>query len=83
MDIVQRIRELLKTVREVEEWRDQHDPGTPEWETLCALSSGVAGLIFSLPAEMLPPEELRVPSSGEYALIDELLSLIDEVQQGK
>lgn len=74
--IQEKVRDLLKTVREVGEWRDEYDPGTPEWHTLCDLSDGVSGLIFSLPPELLPEEEVRHPHPNEYAVLDELLSAL-------
>ncbi|MEU0674493.1 hypothetical protein ABZ330_16655 [Streptomyces sp. NPDC006172] len=58
-DVTQKIRELLALTREVDEWREEHDPGTQEWHTLCDLSDKAASLIFSLPTELLPDEEIR------------------------
>ncbi|MGW2539660.1 hypothetical protein ACWC5I_01980 [Kitasatospora sp. NPDC001574] len=72
------VREVLKIHREVEEWRDDFDPGSQEWYTLVNLSQVAARLAFALPVEMLPEEEVRTPSPQEYALLDELIALASE-----
>ncbi|MFF3006331.1 hypothetical protein ACFVTF_26405 [Kitasatospora sp. NPDC057940] len=76
--IKNKVREILAIHREVEEWRNDHDPGTPEWYTLVNLAEVAAGLAFSLPPEMLPEEELRTPNPREYERIDEILRLLGE-----
>lgn len=79
-DVTQKIRELLALAREVDEWREEQDPGTPEWHTLCEMSDRAMGLIFSLPTELLPEEEVRHPHPNEYAVIDGLLATLDEIE---
>ncbi|WP_438470749.1 hypothetical protein [Streptomyces asiaticus] len=76
-DVTQKIRELLILIREVEEWREEQDPGTPEWLSLCGLAEQASDLIFSLPTELLPEEELRTPAPAEAPTVDELLKLLN------
>ncbi|MFF9644751.1 hypothetical protein [Kitasatospora aureofaciens] len=71
-------REVLAIHREVEEWRVDHDPGSQEWYTLVNLSELAARLVFALPVEMLPEEEVRTPNPAEYVLLDELLTALGE-----
>ncbi|MEU8133256.1 hypothetical protein [Streptodolium elevatio] len=85
-EIQNRVRELLVIVRDVDGWRDDHEEGvceSPTWDLMCELSRCATRLIFSLPIEMLPPEEVRTPSPREYAFLDWMIALIEEVQQGK
>lgn len=72
------VREVLKVHREVEEWREEYDPGTAEWHTLIHLSEISARLAFALPVEMLPEEEVRTPNPREYELLDELIATVNE-----
>jgi len=72
------VREVLAIHREVEEWRNDYDPGSQEWYTLINLSQVAARLAFALPVEMLPEEEVRTPSPREYDLLDELMAALDE-----
>ncbi|MFD7259340.1 hypothetical protein [Streptomyces sp. NPDC059874] len=77
--IQEKVRGLLQTVREVDEWREEYDPATPEWHTLCDLSDRVAGLIYSLPMELIPEEEIREvigDGSGTQEILDILASLL-------
>ncbi|MFE2104331.1 hypothetical protein ACFXAF_00415 [Kitasatospora sp. NPDC059463] len=67
-------REILAIHREVDEWRNDYDPGSQEWCTLVNLAQLSARLVFSLPVDMLPEEELRIPSPFEYQAADELLA---------
>ncbi|MFF3249713.1 hypothetical protein ACFYWP_01585 [Actinacidiphila glaucinigra] len=53
-DIRERTTELQALVREVQEWRTEQDPGTPEWHTLCELADQVEGLLLALPWELQP-----------------------------
>ncbi|MFE3589430.1 hypothetical protein ACFXOY_18170 [Streptomyces niveus] len=53
-DIRERTTKLQALVREVEEWREEHDPGTPEWCTLIELAEQVEGLLTALPWELQP-----------------------------
>ncbi|MFJ1932643.1 hypothetical protein ACIOGZ_08200 [Kitasatospora sp. NPDC088160] len=76
--IKNKVREVLAIHREVEDWRIDYDPGTPEWFTLVNLSEVAAGLALSLPPEMLPEEELRTPNPREYEVLDELIALCSE-----
>ncbi|WP_327068747.1 hypothetical protein [Kitasatospora sp. NBC_01302] len=71
-------REVLAIHREVEEWREDHDPGSQEWYTLVNLAEVAARLVFALPVEMLPEEEVRTPNPREYELLDEMIALIGE-----
>lgn len=64
-DIRQRTTSLRDLVAEVQAWREDQDPGTPEWHTLCELADQVEGLLAALPWELQP-----VPT------IDELSKLI-------
>ncbi|MFI5861831.1 hypothetical protein [Streptomyces sp. NPDC051546] len=72
------VAEVLKTVREVEEWRNDYDPATQEWYTLCNLADTAGSLALSLPVEMLPDAEWRHVSDAEYAACDELLEILAE-----
>ncbi|MER8116297.1 hypothetical protein [Streptomyces sp. NPDC094031] len=72
------VAEVLKTTREVEEWRSDYDPGSQEWYTLCNLADTAETLVFSLPAEMLPDAERRYVSPGEYSACDEILDALKE-----
>ncbi|PPT14826.1 hypothetical protein [Streptomyces cinnamoneus] len=71
-------REVLAIHREVEEWREDHDPGSQEWYTLVNLADVAARLIFALPVEMLPEEEVRTPNPREYQVLDELMTALNE-----
>ncbi|WP_405978843.1 hypothetical protein [Streptomyces sp. NBC_00158] len=73
------VAEVLKTVREVNEWRNDYDPGSQEWYTLCNLAETAESLALSLPVEMLPDSEWRHVSPSEYAACDEILAILDEV----
>jgi hypothetical protein len=64
-EIRERTTKLRDLVKEVQEWREEQDPGTPEWLTLCELAEQVEGLLLALPWELQP-----VPT------IDELMELI-------
>ncbi|MGW8743529.1 hypothetical protein [Streptomyces sp. NPDC055794] len=72
------VAEILKTTREVEEWRNEYDPGSQEWYTLCNLAQNAESLAFSLPVEMLPEAEWRYVSPGEYAAVEEILDTLKE-----
>ncbi|MFJ3775246.1 hypothetical protein ACIPX0_26485 [Streptomyces sp. NPDC090075] len=61
-DIQERTTSLQALVREVQEWREEQDPGTAEWHTLCELADQVEGLITALPLGMQP-----VPTVDELA----------------
>ncbi|MEU9044123.1 hypothetical protein AB0D63_20965 [Kitasatospora sp. NPDC048343] len=71
-------REVLAIHREVEEWREDHDPGSQEWYTLVNLTEVAARLVFTLPVEMLPEEEVRTPNPREYEVLDELMAALGE-----
>ncbi|MFE3578153.1 hypothetical protein [Streptomyces vinaceus] len=71
-------REVLAIHREVDEWRNDYDPGSQEWYTLVNLGEVAARLVFALPVEMLPEEELRTPNPREYEALDELMAALDE-----
>ncbi|WDS51791.1 hypothetical protein SEA_TRIUMPH_77 [Streptomyces phage Triumph] len=53
-DIRERTTKLQALVREVEQWRTEQDPGTPEWLTLVELAEQVEGLLLALPWELQP-----------------------------
>lgn len=72
------VAEVLKAVREVEEWRNDYDPATQEWYTLCNLADTAGSLATSLPVEMLPDAEWRQVSDAEYAACDDLLEILAE-----
>ncbi|MFE5971414.1 hypothetical protein ACFQ64_04545 [Streptomyces sp. NPDC056460] len=72
------VADVLKTVREVEEWRNDYDPMTQEWYTLCNLADTAGSLALSLPVEMLPDKEWRHVSDAEYAACDDLLEILAE-----
>ncbi|WP_371671245.1 hypothetical protein OG985_28665 [Streptomyces sp. NBC_00289] len=74
-------REVLAITRQVDEWREDYDPGTDEWHTLLLLSEAAAKLAFALPVEMLPPEEVRPVSEYELRLSDELLDLLTSIER--
>ncbi|MFJ9158707.1 hypothetical protein ACIRPS_18120 [Streptomyces griseoviridis] len=74
--IKEKVREVLAVTREVEKWREDYDPGTDEWYTLCNLADLAEQLVFALPNELLPEEELRHPSAQEYASVDELVKAL-------
>lgn len=76
------VADVLKIAREVTAWRNDYDPGTQEWYTLCNLAQTSEGLALSLPVEMLPDEEWRWVSPAEYAACDEILALL-EGSEGK
>lgn len=59
-DIRERTTKLRDLVAEVQEWRAEKDPGTPEWHTLCELAEQVEGLLLALPWELQP-----VPTTDE------------------
>ncbi len=71
------VADVLKTAREVTAWRNDYDPGTQEWYTLCNLAQTAESLALSLPVEMLPDEEWRYVSPAEYAAVDEILALLE------
>ncbi|RPF45726.1 hypothetical protein EDD96_2288 [Streptomyces sp. Ag109_G2-6] len=71
------VADVLRTTREVTAWRNDYDPGTQEWYTLCNLAETAESLALSLPVEMLPDEEWRWVSPAEYAAVDELLTLLE------
>ncbi|WP_411120585.1 hypothetical protein [Streptomyces sp. x-19] len=71
-----KVREVLAVTREVEKWREDYDPATDEWYTLCNLADLAEQLVFLLPGELLPEEELRHPSGDEHATVDELLKVL-------
>jgi hypothetical protein len=64
-EIRKRTTQLQALVREVEGWREEQDPGTPEWHTLVELAEQVQGLLTALPWTMQP-----TPT------VDELVELI-------
>lgn len=72
------VAEILQTTREVEEWRNDYDPGSQEWYTLVNLAQTAESLALSLPVEMLPDAEWRWVSSSEYAVVDEILDALKE-----
>lgn len=72
------VAEVLKTAREVEEWRNDYDPMTQEWYTLINLAETASSLALSLPVEMLPDSEWRHVSDAEYAACDDLLEILAE-----
>lgn len=74
-----KVREVLTVTREVEKWREDYDPATDEWYTLCNLAETAERLVFALPVEMLPDEEVRTPHPREYEVIDEILAALREV----
>jgi hypothetical protein len=87
-DVTEKIREVLKLVRDIDEWRDEQDPGTPEWHSLIELADRTAGLIYSLPTELLPDEEIRTgirtpepapawSPDDPAPTVDELIELLD------
>ena len=47
-EIQQYARAVLALVREVNAWRDEYDPGTAEWLTLCALAEAAEQLALSV-----------------------------------
>ncbi|MEU6572311.1 hypothetical protein [Streptomyces sp. NPDC046805] len=53
-EIRQRTTKLRDLVKEVQEWRTEQDPGTPEWLTLVELAEQVEGLLLALPWELQP-----------------------------
>ncbi|WP_329289523.1 hypothetical protein [Streptomyces pseudovenezuelae] len=53
-DIRERTTKLRDLVKEVEEWREEQDSGTPEWLTLVELAEQVEGLLLALPWELQP-----------------------------
>ncbi|MEU5433845.1 hypothetical protein AB0G73_10765 [Streptomyces sp. NPDC020719] len=73
------VRAVLEITREIEEWREDYAPSAQEWYTLLNLAETADRLVFALPVEMLPEEELRTPSPREYEVLDELLSTIAEL----
>ncbi|MGA5019269.1 hypothetical protein ACPCAA_17855 [Streptomyces griseoincarnatus] len=73
------VADVLKTAREVREWREDYAPNTQEWFTLCNLAETAESLALSLPVEMLPDSEWRYVSPSEYAAVDELLAILDDV----
>jgi len=66
-EIRERATSLQALVKEVREWRKEHDPGTPEWHTLVELAEQVEGLLTALPWTMQP-----TPTADELV---ELMSL--------
>ncbi|MFJ9827725.1 hypothetical protein ACIRSU_25680 [Streptomyces sp. NPDC101160] len=72
------VAEVLKTAREVEEWRNDYDPMTQEWYTLINLAETASSLALSLPVEMLPDSEWRHVSDAEYGACDDLLEILAE-----
>ncbi|QPB09898.1 hypothetical protein KGG73_gp64 [Streptomyces phage Sentinel] len=64
-EIRKRTTSLQALVREVRAWREEQDPGTPEWHTLVELAEQVEGLLTALPWELQP-----VPT------VDELIELM-------
>ncbi|NUK41826.1 hypothetical protein HRW13_13225 [Streptomyces lunaelactis] len=73
------VADVLKAAREVTTWRNDYDPGTQEWYTLCNLAETAESLALSLPVEMLPDKEWRYVSPGEYAACDELLGVLADL----
>jgi hypothetical protein len=53
-DIRKRTTQLQAMVREVQAWREEQDPGTPEWLTLVELAEQVEGLLTALPWTLQP-----------------------------
>ncbi|QBI99437.1 hypothetical protein SEA_CAELUM_77 [Streptomyces phage Caelum] len=53
-EIRKRTTQLQAMVREVQAWREEQDPGTPEWHTLVELAERVEGLLTALPWELQP-----------------------------
>jgi hypothetical protein len=74
------VAEVLKTAREVTAWRNDYDPGTQEWYTLCNLAQTAESLALTLPVEMLPDAEWRYVSPAEYAACDELLAILADTE---
>ncbi|MFE0104159.1 hypothetical protein [Streptomyces sp. NPDC059009] len=70
------VAEVLTITRDVDEWRNDYDPASQEWYTLCNLSDTASSLALSLPVEMLPDEEWRYVSDAEYAATDEILDAL-------
>jgi hypothetical protein len=79
--IQEKVRAVLVLTREIEEWRQEYDPGTDEWLTLCNLADVAESLVLALPAEMLPEEEIRTPGDHEYEVIDELRAQLDGLDE--
>ncbi|WP_282703727.1 hypothetical protein [Streptomyces sp. CC219B] len=71
------VADVLKTTREITEWRNEYDPGTQEWYTLINLAETAESLALSLPVEMLPDEEWRHVSPAEYAAVDTILAQLE------
>ncbi|MGW1259694.1 hypothetical protein ACWD5Q_32085 [Streptomyces sp. NPDC002513] len=76
-DIKKKARAVLEITRQVEAWREDYDPGTDEWHTLCTLADAAETLVFALPIEMLPDEEVRTVTPYETQLVKELLELLN------
>jgi len=55
-DIQQNARAVLALVRDVNAWRDEYDPGTAEWLTLCALAESAEQLALSVADQPPRPE---------------------------
>jgi hypothetical protein len=64
-DITEAVRDVLRQLREIDEWREEHDPGTPEWLALCGLADAAGDLVYRLPTEMLPEEDFRLSDEEE------------------
>jgi hypothetical protein len=71
------VADVLRTTREVTEWRNDYDPGTQEWYTLLNLAETAESLALALPVEMLPDEEWRHVSPAEYAAVDTILGQLE------
>lgn len=74
------VADVLKIAREVNEWRNDYDPASQEWYTLCNLAETAESLAMSLPVEMLPDSEWRWVSPSEYAACDEILAVLAEAE---
>ncbi|MCD7439009.1 hypothetical protein K4B79_12315 [Streptomyces lincolnensis] len=74
------VAKVLTTTREVEAWRQDYDPKSDEWYTLCDLAETTESLVFALPVEMLPEKEWRYVSPAEYAACDELLTILADTE---
>ncbi|MFC1403191.1 MULTISPECIES: hypothetical protein [Streptacidiphilus] len=70
-DIQQNARAVLAIVREVNAWRDEYDPGTAEWLTLCGLAESAEQLALWVADQPLRPEpaiQHKSPKDGTRSL---------------
>ncbi|MEY9937622.1 hypothetical protein [Streptacidiphilus sp. MAP5-3] len=62
---------VLTFVREINDWRDEYDPGTNEWLTLCALSEAAEQLALSVTDH---PQPTTRPGSPHARTLDALFT---------